>query len=185
MGTWSSPTVRSKTRPGSIRPSLRQEGVRPYAPALRRVHPRRSHFGRRSPLRDPLDHSAGRRLDRWPRRSTKGCLHRFFTSDALYHGMNAEASGELAYPVDRPRRLCRSRRRSKLFSQQDPILMASHDDDLFGPRRFAARTPHRPAAPSPTRATLRPCATLAMTNAWWPVPMASGTFSIRTSRARV
>jgi hypothetical protein len=47
--------------------------------------------------------------------------------------MNAEASGELAYPVDRPRRLCRSRRRSKLFSQQDPILMASDDNDLFGP----------------------------------------------------
>jgi hypothetical protein len=48
--------------------------------------------------------------------------------------MNAGASSELAYPVDRSlASLAHDVDRSKLFSQQDPILMASHDNDLFGP----------------------------------------------------
>ena len=41
------------------------------------------------------------------------------------------------------------------------------------PRRFAAITPQRPTAPSPTTATILPGPTRATTAAWWPVPMTS------------
>ena len=41
------------------------------------------------------------------------------------------------------------------------------------PRRFAAMTPQRPTAPSPTTATFLPGPTSATTAAWWPVPITS------------
>jgi hypothetical protein len=41
------------------------------------------------------------------------------------------------------------------------------------PRRFAAITPQRPTAPSPTTAAVLPGPTLAHTAAWWPVPITS------------
>src|SRR5438132_1422264 len=41
------------------------------------------------------------------------------------------------------------------------------------PRRCAARTAHRPTAPSPTTATTLPDRTPALTAAWWPVLITS------------
>src|SRR6266542_1868359 len=45
------------------------------------------------------------------------------------------------------------------------------------PSRFAAITPHRPTAPSPTTATVFPGPTSAATAAWWPVPITSESVS--------
>jgi hypothetical protein len=45
------------------------------------------------------------------------------------------------------------------------------------PSRFAAITPQRPTAPSPTTATESPGPTLAATAAWWPVPITSDSVS--------
>ena len=45
------------------------------------------------------------------------------------------------------------------------------------PRRFAAMTPQRPTAPSPTTATTLPARTPALTAAWCPVHMTSDSAS--------
>src|SRR3954471_16445947 len=50
------------------------------------------------------------------------------------------------------------------------------------PSRLAARTPQRPTAPSPTTATRLPGPTLAVTAAWWPVPITSD--SVRSEGIR-
>ena len=56
--------------------------------------------------------------------------------------MNAEASGELAYAVDRPlASVAHDIGRSKLFREQDAILMAPHDNDLFGPETLRRDDP--------------------------------------------
>ena len=51
------------------------------------------------------------------------------------------------------------------------------------PRRFAARTPHRPTAPSPTTTTVLPGPTFADTAAWWPVDITSERVSRLAVRA--
>ena len=95
-------------------------------------------------------------------------------ADALEHRVRAEAASRFLDALDRLVAALdddvgrADSRASAIRSLWRPSMMI-----CSAPSRFAAITPHRPTAPSPTTAVVWPGATPAARAAWWPVPITS------------
>src|SRR5205807_3132744 len=62
-----------------------------------------------------------------------GGEHRLLEADALEDGVDAEAAGELAHPLDcLVAALADDVRGAELLCERDPVVMAAEDDDPLG-----------------------------------------------------
>src|SRR5712691_1823878 len=170
-------TTRSKTRPGSIRPS-RTSG---------RSSSMYARTGAGPPLTVRLSKNAGRDagiVSSWgtPTRPTAPPGRAMPTAVSIDCSRPTHSRTEWTPkpPVSSRTRSTASLPRS-LTTSVAPNSCASAIRSGWrprmmirsAPRRFAAITPHRPTAPSPTTATVLPGPTSAATAAWWPVPITS------------
>ncbi|HJR65847.1 MAG TPA: hypothetical protein VJ802_05425 [Gemmatimonadaceae bacterium] len=78
-------------------------------------------------------------------------------ADALEHGVRTEPTGERMYTLEcRVSALSHDIRGAEVARERDTIRVPTEHDDPLAPNRFAAITPQRPTAPSPTTATVFP-----------------------------